>query len=176
MCIMKPTPDIEMTRSHRTHKEASGAAARSAMSNFEFDDAADFHYDLQSQVGFVIRRAHQRHIAIFTSHIGNLTPPQFAALSMLESHGERPQSQLGAMTSMDAATIKGVVDRLHDQGLVSIVEDPADRRQKIIGITDKGLKTIGELLPIAATVTAETLKGLTKREVATLLRLLTKLS
>lgn len=173
MFIAKNT-EPEMKRSRRTEKDDD--TGRPRIADIRSGEIPAPPYDLQTQIGFVIRRAHQRHIAIFTSHIEDLTPPQFAALATLESLGDRPQSQLGAMTGMDAATIKGVVDRLYSQGLVSIVDDPTDRRQKIIGITEKGGKTIAVLLPRAATVTAETLKGLSKREAATLLRLLAKLS
>ena len=35
-------------------------------------------YRLQEQIGFVLRKAHQRHVAIFASKIADLTPPQFA--------------------------------------------------------------------------------------------------
>ena len=44
------------------------------------DDAS---YRLQDQIGFILRKAHQRHVAIFASHIADLTPPQFAALAKL---------------------------------------------------------------------------------------------
>ena len=78
--------------------------------------AADYH--LQDQVGFVLRKAHQRHVAIFASHIADLTPPQFAALAKLSDVGETSQNQLGQLIAMDAATVKGVIDRLKSRGLV----------------------------------------------------------
>ena len=43
----------------------------------------DEAYRLQEQVGFVLRKAHQRHVAIFASRIADLTPPQFAALAVI---------------------------------------------------------------------------------------------
>ena len=41
----------------------------------------DGGYHLQEQIGFVLRKANQRHLAIFSARIGDLTPPQFAALA-----------------------------------------------------------------------------------------------
>ena len=44
-------------------------------------------YILEEQIGFVLRKASQRHIAIFAKHISELTPPQFAALAKLAEVG-----------------------------------------------------------------------------------------
>ena len=85
-------------------------SARDATLALVADDAGE--YRLQEQVGFILRKAHQRHVAIFAAHIGDLTPPQFAALAKLNDVGETSQNQLGALIAMDAATIKGVIDRL----------------------------------------------------------------
>ena len=73
-------------------------------------------YRLQDQIGFVLRKAHQRHVAIFAAHIADLTPPQFAALAKLRDVGETSQNQLGQLIAMDAATVKGVIDRLKARG------------------------------------------------------------
>ena len=54
-------------------------------------------YRLEEQVGFVLRKAHQRHLAIFTRQISDLTPPQFAALAKLHEVGATSQNQLGAL-------------------------------------------------------------------------------
>ena len=62
-------------------------------------EADDYH--LQEQIGFVLRKAHQRHVSIFASHIGDLTPPQFAALAKLADVGETSQNQLGSLVAMD---------------------------------------------------------------------------
>ena len=65
---------------------------------------------LEEQAGHILRRAHQRHAAIFQELIGDsqLTPLQFAALARLRDLGEVSQNQLGRLTAMDAATMQGV--------------------------------------------------------------------
>ena len=73
--------------------------------------AAD-QYSLKAQVGFNLRRANQRHVAIFARHVDGLTPTQFAALAKLHELGSLSQNKLGRLTAMDSATIKGVVERL----------------------------------------------------------------
>ena len=53
----------------------------------EVEAPDDQDYLLQEQVGFILRKAHQRHVAIFAVHIADLTPPQFAALAKLYDVG-----------------------------------------------------------------------------------------
>jgi DNA-binding MarR family transcriptional regulator len=132
-------------------------------------------YRLQEQVGFVLRKANQRHLAIFSAHIGEMTPPQFAALAKLAEVGETSQNQLGALVAMDAATIKGVIDRLKGRGLVELNAHSEDRRRLMVSLTAAGRETVERLVPAARAVTDETLAPLTAREAATLMRLLAKL-
>lgn len=139
-------------------------------------DGPDETYKLQEQVGFLLRKASQRHVAIFASRISDLTPPQFAALAMLGEAGECSQNQLGQMVAMDAATIKGVIDRLKGRGFVALSEDPVDRRRLVVSLTPAGRDTLQTLLPLAREITAETLSPLNAREAATFVRLLAKLA
>jgi DNA-binding MarR family transcriptional regulator len=137
---------------------------------------AEEGYRLHKQVGFVLRKANQRHIAIFARHIGDLTPPQFAALAKLAEIGEASQNQLGTLVAMDAATIKGVIDRLKLRGLVTLSAHSEDRRRLVVGLSGEGRALIERLLPLAERITEETLLPLNARETATFLRLLTKLA
>lgn len=133
-------------------------------------------YRLQEQVGFVLRRAHQRHVAIFAAQIGDLTPPQFAALARLYTDGDTSQNQLGALIAMDAATVKGVIDRLKARGLVDLARHEIDRRRLQVSLTAKGRETVERLTPLAQAITAETLAPLSDKEAATLMRLLVKIA
>lgn len=133
-------------------------------------------YRLQEQVGFILRKAHQRHLAIFVSQIADLTPPQFSALCKLHDLGDCSQNHLGQLIAMDAATIKGVIDRLKARGLVSITEDTEDRRRVVVALTEAGHATITPLLPIAQKISRETLAPLNNREALTLLKLLSKIT
>jgi hypothetical protein len=82
-------------------------------------------YILDAQIGFVLRQAHQRHATIFASRmIEDLTPTQWAALAKLKEIGPSSQNLLGRLTAMDAATIKGVIDRLTKRGFTRTKPDP----------------------------------------------------
>jgi len=133
-------------------------------------------YRLQEQVGFVLRKAHQRHVAIFAAKIADLTPPQFAALAKLADVGETSQNQLGSLIAMDAATVKGVIDRLKARGLVDLTRHDVDRRRLMVSLTAEGRETVGRLVPVAERITAETLSPLSPKDTATLLRLLAKIA
>ena len=133
-------------------------------------------YRLQDQIGFVLRKAHQRHLAIFASRIADLTPPQFAALAKLADVGETSQNQLGTLIAMDAATVKGVIDRLKARGLVELTRHDADKRRLLVNLTAEGRETVERLVPLAEQITVETLQPLSSKEAATLLRLLARIA
>src|SRR3972149_5301491 len=126
------------------------------------EPAAEGRYVLDEQVGFLLRVAMQRHTAIFMSRmIEALTQPQFAALGKLHEVGPCSQNHLGRLIYLDAATIKGVVDRLGVRGFVTALNDPKDRRRRAVALTDKGRQVTEAAMKVAAKITAETLEPLT---------------
>lgn len=133
-------------------------------------------YRLDDQVGFLIRRASQRHLSIFGLAIPGVTPMQFATLAKLTEAGALSQNALGRLTAMDAATIKGVVDRLKKQGLVQTENDKTDRRRSIVSLTDEGKELLASLSGLALEISEETLKPLSASEQAIFLHLLRKLT
>jgi DNA-binding MarR family transcriptional regulator len=133
-------------------------------------------YVLEEQVGFILRQVWQRHATIFAREIGiNLTPAQWAALTKLTETGPCSQNQLGRLTAMDVATIKGVIDRLTARGLTETSADPNDARRLVISLTRAGQQMAEKAAPNALAITRETLAPLDARERETLLLLLSKL-
>ncbi|MCP3368820.1 MULTISPECIES: MarR family winged helix-turn-helix transcriptional regulator [Bradyrhizobium] len=133
-------------------------------------------YVLDEQVGFILRQVWQRHSSIFSRDIGtNLTPTQWAALSKLAETGPCSQNQLGRLTAMDVATIKGVIDRLTARGLTETSQDPEDGRRLLVSLTRAGQQLAEKLAPNALAITRETLAPLDAKERETLMALLNKL-
>ena len=133
-------------------------------------------YVLDDQVGFLMRVAMQRHTAIFMSRIlDGLTQTQFAALAKLYEVGACSQNHLGRLIYLDAATIKGVVDRLRGRGFVTAMADPNDRRRRAVALTEQGRALTEEATKVAAEITAATLTPLTSEEQKTMVKLLKKL-
>jgi DNA-binding MarR family transcriptional regulator len=140
----------------------------------EVDASEPERYVLDEQTGFLMRIAMQRHTSIFTSRmIEGLTQTQFAALAKLFEVGPCSQNHLGRLIYLDAATIKGVVDRLHLRGFVTALNDPKDRRRRAVALTDRGREVTEAAMLVAAEITAATLGPLTadeQRQIAKLLR------
>jgi MarR family transcriptional regulator, lower aerobic nicotinate degradation pathway regulator len=139
-------------------------------------EAPEGDYRLDVQAGFLLRRATQRHLAIFAGLIPVLTPTQFAALARLAELGPTSQNALGRATAMDAATIKGVIDRLRQRGLVASTRDPDDQRRIHVAATPAGLALFADLQARAFQISRDTLAPLTPREQAQFLALLAKIT
>ena len=133
-------------------------------------------YVLDEQIGFILRMVSQRHAAIFARDIGtNLTPTQWAALSKLAETGPCSQNQLGRLTAMDVATIKGVIDRLTARGLTETSSDPEDGRRLLVSLTRAGQQLAEKIAPNALAISKETLAPLDAKERETLFALLNRL-
>lgn len=141
----------------------------------ESDKTGAEPYALGAQVGFLLRRANQRHLAIFARALPDLTPTQFAALAQLCAEAPLSQNALGRATAMDAATIKGVVDRLRGRGLVAAAPDPGDSRRLLLSPTGAGQALFDRSVPVARAITADTLAPLSAREQRQFLALLNRL-
>lgn len=148
-------------------------AVRPKRRNSQSDDAT---YRLDAQIGFLMRRANQRHVAIFAMHLGKtITTTRWAALAKLYEEGPTSQNLLGRNTAMDAATIKGVVDRLTKLHLIETYADPGDGRRRMVALTEAGRRLVERSLADAIAITDETLAPLTADERIQLLGLLRKL-
>ncbi|MCZ8314038.1 MarR family transcriptional regulator [Phreatobacter sp.] len=131
-------------------------------------------YVLEEQIGFLIRRAHQRASAIFEQVMDgfDVTPVQYAALAKLHDLGPTSQNQLGRMVGIDPATMFGVAGRLAKRGLVSPSVDPNDARLVLLSLTAAGREAVEGMKALGPVVTARTLEPLSEEEAATLIALL----
>jgi MarR family transcriptional regulator, lower aerobic nicotinate degradation pathway regulator len=133
---------------------------------------------VEDHVGFLLRRAHQRHVALFlelTGHHG-LTPTQFTALFKAVELGRVTQNLLGRLTAMDPATVQGVVRRLSARGLLQRTKDPMDRRTAVLAPTEAGIALIDRSVACAQRSHDAALAPLSLAERAQLLALLRKLA
>ena len=132
-------------------------------------------YRLEDQIGFMLRLANQKHLEIFANRIPDMTPTQLAVLTKLRDEGRISQNHLGRLVAMDAATTKGVVDRLRNTGLIESAPSLTDKRRLEIKLSDAGRKYIDKRVNDALEVSAMTLASLSPREAERLLALLKKL-
>jgi DNA-binding MarR family transcriptional regulator len=134
-------------------------------------------YRIEEQVGYLLRRAHQRASSIFQATIGdpNITPTQYSSMVKLHEYAELSQNLLGRLVGMDKATMQGVVRRLRDRGLVDSRPDPGDARRTLLSLTLDGQKLVARLLMNGPAVSRETLKPLTGPEQRQFLELLSRI-
>lgn len=112
---------------------------------------------LGSSPGHLIRRAQQVHTSQWSTEFGQeLTGPQYAVLRSLSAVGESRQTRLVELVALDKATLSGVIDRLARRGLVAGRPDPADRRSRLVALTDAGRTLAEAALPRAERVQAQT--------------------
>jgi DNA-binding MarR family transcriptional regulator len=158
-------PKAVQTTTRQRPTEETNAAGRAAA------------YVLEDQIGYLLRRAHQRATEIFNAVMGQfgVTPTQFAALAKLDDLQAVSQNQLGRLTAMDPATVSGVVGRLIARGLVRQLPDPQDARLVVLTLTSAGKSAVTEMKAAAAEVSARTLEPLKHSEAAALLRALGKI-
>src|SRR4051812_20874881 len=97
-------------------------------------------FDFRHAPGHLIRRAHQRAVAIFmdeTAEYG-VTPVQFAILNALIDDPGEDQITLAGKVAFDAATFGSVIGRLEAKGWVKRKADAHDRRRKLLWVTKEG--------------------------------------
>ena len=135
-------------------------------------------YRIEDQIGYLLRRAHQRASSIFQMNIGdpNITPTQYSSMVKLNEYSELSQNLLGRLVGMDKATMQGVVRRLKERGLVDSRPDPGDARRTLLSLTTEGQRTVNKLLLNGPAVSRETLKPLSGAEQRQLLELLSKIA
>lgn len=134
-------------------------------------------YDFREQVGHLLRRAYQRHVAIFQQNAADpgLTAVQFVTLCTLRERGPSSQSELVRATAVDQGTIRGIIERLKARDLVEIDDDGGDRRKVIVHLTPQGAATLDRMVPSAHHITELTMGGLEPVERVALVYLLRKM-
>lgn len=95
---------------------------------------------LLDRPGFLVRRLHQIHVAMFHEECGNfgITPVQSGVLTILDRRPGLDQVTLGAEVGIDRTNVADVVSRLEGRGLVERRTNPADRRTRLVSITAEG--------------------------------------
>jgi len=68
-----------------------------------------------------------------------LSPMQAHVLRLLEPGEPLPMRTLARKLCCDASNVTGVIDRLEERGLVQRTAAPADRRVRMLVVTDTGL-------------------------------------
>jgi len=106
-----------------------------------------FERDLAQRPGFLIRRLHQIHLALFAEECAgfDVTPVQFSIMSVIALQPGLDQSQISEEIGVDRATLANVVARLEAGGLLKRITSRLDRRQKLLTLTPRGKSLLARM-------------------------------
>ena len=128
---------------------------------------------LSKFTGSLVRRAQQRHVAVWLSEVSaEVTSVQYAALEILQKTPGVNQRQLGDELDVDRSTIAALVARMVRNGLTERSDDPVDKRSYVLFLTADGKKQLASLRPRVEEVERILTARLTQRECLELRRLL----
>ena len=164
--VLSPPANLSIMPSHYTSSFESAVP-----------ETPDSSYVFSEQVGHLLRKAYQRHMAIFQQNVGDsqLTAVQFVTLCAVRDHGPSSLTELVKATAVDQATIRGIVERLKARELITLEPDPQDRRKVIVGLSEAGDRLVQQTVPCAGKITELTLSNLNPAERVAVLFLLRKM-
>lgn len=132
---------------------------------------------LQDRPGFLIRRLHQIHTALFNEECGSegITPIMYSVLSTLGKLGAIDQTALAQAVAIDKTNIADILERLRKHGYVRRRISTKDRRVRLTTLTEKGQQLLDRLDENAERAHARTIEDLNVREQAVLISLLNRI-
>ena len=107
----------------------------------------ELYEHLPFQIGMLTNLIRQVTSDVYVRESG-LSAREWRVLAMLGCKGTMMPAQVATETGMDRATITRAVGKLEKQGYVFIGGDEADRRRKVLYLTDKGVNICEEIRPI----------------------------
>jgi DNA-binding MarR family transcriptional regulator len=130
-------------------------------------------WPLSERPGFLIRRLHQIHVALFQEACGkfDVTPLQYSLLTALAARKTADQTTLAADIALDRTTTTGALKRLAARRLVERAVDQNDRRARLCKLTAAGRVFLTKIEAPARAAHRATLEHLTKREQALLIKM-----
>lgn len=113
------------------------------------DAASELADEPQRHVGYLIRRAQQRHVAAWTRIASSeISSVQYTILVVLDRLGEASQRELCDEADLDRSTIADLVKRMERKGLIERRRDPQDARRNTVTLTDAGRSERERLRPL----------------------------
>jgi DNA-binding MarR family transcriptional regulator len=122
-----------------------------------------FEAEPQRHIGYLIRRAQQRHVAAWTRIASaEISSVQYTILVVLDRLGEASQRELGDQADLDRSTIADLVARMERKGLIARRRDPVDARRNTVTLTDLGRAERERLRPLVDQVQAELVSSMSQ--------------
>ena len=135
-------------------------------------------YRFTEQIGHLLRRAYQRHMAIFKETVpdSQLTASQFVVLCSIRDLGGGEVADVVAATAIDEPSVRGIIERLKWRNLVAVSHEPGDARHMAVSLTPEGTELVEQTVPFALEISELTFGEGDRTERSTLLALLRRIS
>lgn len=104
---------------------------------------------------------------------GTVSLSQFRTLVVLDGHGDTRLNHLAGRLGVGASTAMRAVDRLIAAGLVARRENPDDRREVVISLTDQGRAVVDEVTRRRRTAIAQIVQRMPRELTPALIEALT---
>ncbi len=140
-------------------------------------EAAGAKSALLTRPGFLIRRMHQIHLALFAEECAgfDITPVQYSIMTVAAEQPKLDQSGLCQEVGVDRATLANVIARLEAKGYIERTENARDKRVKLISITPAGTLLLDKVRKHAKRAHERTIAALPPAERDILIDLLIRL-
>lgn len=130
----------------------------------------------QRHLGYLIRRAQQRHVAVWALVVSTeTTSVQYSVLAVLDRLREASQRQLCDEIDLDRSTIADLVARMERRGLIRRQRHPADARRNTVRLTEAGADELRRLQPLVEEVQRQLAANLSPSETEDLRGILRRL-
>jgi DNA-binding MarR family transcriptional regulator len=77
-----------------------------------------------------------------------LTNGQFSLLMALNRPHPPAMGPVASLLAMDRTTLTAALKPLERRGLVEVLQDPSDRRSRILALTERGQKLLARAVPV----------------------------
>ena len=117
---------------------------------------------LGARPGFLIRRLHQIHLALFAEECAafGVTPVQFSIMTVAGAQPGLEQVALAQEVGVDRTTLTNVLTRLEARGLIARAAVATDRRVKQVSLTPSGRATLKRMTQAAERAHDRTVEAL----------------
>lgn len=128
-------------------------------------------------IGVLIRNAN----LIIANHVRkqlepfNLAPEQNLIMLMLWNQDGISSNELVLQLKKDKASIARMITSLEGKGFIKKVDDPTDKRTFKVHLSDEGKQLAHFVVPIQQKIRETVTAGMTKEEIAELIKLITKI-
>jgi DNA-binding MarR family transcriptional regulator len=134
-------------------------------------------WPLAERPGFLLRRLHQIHVALFAGNCArfDVTPVQYSLMSALALRVSADQTRLANDVALDRTTVTGALKRLQKRGFIKRTASRSDRRAQECRLTPAGARILAAMERPARRAHHETVAALSDKQQAKLIALMVRL-